>query len=114
MVFIVGFLVLVAIIGGLLYLLVIVPEVPGVVQQRFGTLEALPSDIGQWSVDSESEEGRAAEQRGLRREVRLFHDMQREKLLRQTRYRNPATNVIVRVDPDAPVPRRRVRSHRLH
>jgi hypothetical protein len=107
--FIVGFLVIVAAIGALLYVLVIQREVPGVVEQRFGSLEALPPDVGKWKIDSESEEGSAAAKRGLKREVRLFHDVQSGKLTRQGRYRNQATNAITGVDPDVPVPRRRVR-----
>jgi hypothetical protein len=107
---IVVFLVFVAVMGGLLYLLVIQREVPGAVEQRFGKLEALPSDVGKWKVDSESDEGRAAVKQGLKREVRLFHDVQSGKLTRQARYRNPATNEITRTEPDVPVPRRRVKS----
>ena len=108
--FIIGFLLVIAAIGGLLYILVIHREVPGAVEQRFGVLEALPEDIGVWKVDEESEEGKAAVARGLRRESRLFHDLQANRLLRQVRFRNQATNEIVRVDPDEVVKRRRIRS----
>jgi hypothetical protein len=110
MAFIVGFLVVIAIIGSLLYLLLIHREVPGAVEQRFGTLEPLPPNVGVWAVDLESEEGRAAQQQGLKREVRHFFDVKNGKLTRQTRYRNVATNAVTRVDPDVPVPRRRVRA----
>ena len=58
--FIVAFLVAIAIIGGLFYILVIYREVPGAMEQRFGVLEALPEDIGKWKVDDDSEEGKAA------------------------------------------------------
>ena len=67
---IIGFLVMIAVIGALLYLLVIHREVPGAVEQRFGTLEPLPPDIGRWKFDSESEEGETAARQGLKREVR--------------------------------------------
>jgi hypothetical protein len=112
---ILGFLVMIAVIGGLLYLLVVHREVPGAVEQRFGILEPLPPDVGLWKVDDESEEGRAAARQGLKREVRLFHDAHAglfagSRLVRQVRYRNPATNSIVRVDPDMKVPRRRVKT----
>jgi hypothetical protein len=107
---IVGFLVFVAVIGGLLYVLVIQREVPGVMEQRFGKLEALPADVNQWKVDSDSEEGRAAAKQGLKREVRLFHDVQSGKVTRQARYRNQATNAITRSERDVPVPRRRIRT----
>ena len=115
MAFIVGFLVMVAVIGGLLYLLVIHREVPGAVEQRLGVLEPLPPDLGKWKIDDASEEGKAAAQQGLRRETRFFHDpdgglFRSGKLVRQVRYRNPATNAIARVDPDAPVRRRRLKA----
>lgn len=113
--FIFGFLIMLAAIGGLVYTLVIHREVPGVMEQRFGVLEPLPSDVGRWKTDDDSDEGRAAAREGLRREVRLFYDPNRGfwaggKLLRQVRYRNPATNAVVRVEPSVPVPRRRLRS----
>src|SRR5262245_54500110 len=107
---IVGFLVAIAFIGGLIYVLVIYREVPGALEQRWGVLEALPEDIGKWKVDEESDEGKAAVARGLRRESRLFHDVQANRLLRQVRFRNQATNEIVRVDPDEVVKRKRIRS----
>jgi hypothetical protein len=108
--FIVVFLAVVAGIGGLLYVLVIQRAVPGVMEQRIGTLEALPPDVGTWKQDVDSEEGCAAARQGLSREVRLFYNVQTDKLVRQVRYRNPATNAITRVDPDVSVPRRRVRT----
>jgi hypothetical protein len=114
MAFIFGFLVMVAAVGALVYLLVVHREVPGAVEQRFGVLEPLPFNVGKWSIDAESEEGRAAAERGLTREERLFHDpsggfLGRERLVRQVRYRSRATNAIVRVDPDVPVRRRRLK-----
>jgi hypothetical protein len=108
--FIIGFLVAIAIIGGLFYVLVIHREVPGAVEQRFGVFEALPEDIGKWKVDTESEEGKASAARGVNRETRLFHDMSNNRLVRQVRYKNPATGEITRVDPDEVVKRKRVRS----
>lgn len=110
------FLLVLAFIGGLIYLLVVQREVPGLVDQRFGVLEALPPDVGKWKTDDESEDGKAAADRGLRREERLFHDpnaggiLRSGKLVRQVRYRNRATNEIVKVEPDEPVPRRRIRT----
>ena len=110
MAFIVGFLVFTAAIGGLIYVLVIYRAVPGAMEARIGVLEPLPEDVGKWKVDEESAEGKAAMQQGLKREVRLFHDMQADKVLRQVRYRNRATNEIARVDPDDLVKRKRIRS----
>jgi hypothetical protein len=102
-----------AFVGGVIYLF-IQSYVPGLVEQRFGVLEALPEDIGKWKSDDESEEGKAAAARGLRREERLFHDPNARggggKLVRQVRYRNRATNEIVKVEPDEIVKRKRIRS----
>jgi len=114
MVAILGFLVVIAVIGGLLYLLVVHREVPGAMELRFGVLEPLPPDVGTWKVDDESDEGKAAARQGLRREVRVFHDprgglLGGGTLVQQTRYRNPATNSVVRVDADVPMRRRRVK-----
>lgn len=114
--FIVGFLLMIAFIGALFYLLVIYREVPGAMEQRLGVLEALPEDINRWKVDEESDEGKAAAQKGQKREVRIFHDpngggfLGGGKLIRQVRYRNRATNEVMRVDPDEPVARKRIRT----
>jgi hypothetical protein len=110
-----GFLIALAAIGGLVYTLVIHREVPGVMEQRFGVLEPLPLDVGKWRTDDNSDEGKAAAREGLVREVRLFHDPNRGffgggKLVRQVRYRNPATNAIVRVDASVPVKRKRLKT----
>jgi hypothetical protein len=107
--FIFGFLALVATIGGLVYVLLIQSAVPGIAEQRFGKLEALPPNVGKWTSDSESAEGREAAKRGLTREVRHFYDVQSGKLTRQARYRSRATNAITGVDADVPVLRRRIR-----
>lgn len=110
MVILIVFLFVLALIGGLFYLLVVQREVPGLVEQRFGVLEALPEDVNQWKVDDETEEGKQATAQGLKREVRLFHDTHGGKLLEQVRYRNRATNEVVRVEPDRAVKRKRVRT----
>jgi hypothetical protein len=107
---IVGFLVVVAVIGALVYVLLIQSAVPGMTEQRFGTLEPLPTGVGKWKIDEESREAREAAKRGLKREVRHFYDVQSGKLTRQGRYRNQATNEITGCDTDVDVPRRRIRS----
>jgi hypothetical protein len=109
-VIIVAFLVAIAVIGALLYLLVIHREVPGAIEQRFGVLEALPVDVGKWCIDTESTEGKAAMQQGLRREVRYWHDPAKDRLVKQARYKNPATSAIVRVEPEEVIRRKRVRA----
>jgi len=110
-----AFLLGLAFIGGVIYLFLVQGNVPGLVEQRFGVLEALPDDVGKWKTDDDSEEGKAAAARGLRREERLFHDPNARgfsggKLVRQVRYRNRATNEIVKVEPDEIVKRKRVRA----
>jgi hypothetical protein len=108
------FLLIVAAAGVAIYLLFILREVPGAAEERLGTLEALPADIGQWKSDEDSPEGKAARVRGELREVRLFHDSSGGgfgggKLLRQVRYRSAETNEILRAEPDQQVKRKRVR-----
>lgn len=103
------FLLAVAAIGFAIYLLFFLNNVPGAMEERLGVYEALPPDVGQWSVDGESEQGRLAAAEGLRREVRTFFEENKGRLLRQVRYRNAETNAIVRVEPDQIVRRRRVK-----
>lgn len=116
MVAVFAFLLVIAFIGGLIYLFLVQREVPGLVEQRFGVLESLPQDIGKWKTDEDSDDGKAAVARGLKREERLFYDpnaggfLGGGKLVRQVRFRNRATNEIVKVEPDEPVKRKRVRS----
>lgn len=109
MAIIVGFLVAIAAIGALFYLLVIYREVPGAIEQRLGVLEALPEDLGKWKIDDDSDEGKAATAKGQKRETRIFHDVAGNKLIRQVRYRNRATNEVVSTEPDEPVRRKRVK-----
>lgn len=105
----VAFLLVIAIVGTLFYVLIIQRAVPGIVEQRVGVLEALPADVGKWKPDLDSEEGRAALQRGERREVRLYHNPNdAEKLVRQVRYRNGA-NEIIRAEKDEVIKRRRLK-----
>ena len=109
------FLVVVAVAGISFYLLLIMREVPGAAEERFGRFEALPADIGKWRTDEESAEGAAAKARGLRREERLWLAEKSSffggpKLLRQVRYRSLETNEIVRVEPEQVIKRKRVRA----
>ena len=108
------FLIVVAAAGIALYLLLIMREVPGAAEERFGRLEALPADIGKWRVDEASEETAAAKARGLRREERFLLAEKSgffsgPRLLRQVRYRSIETNEIVRIEPDRVVKRKRIR-----
>jgi hypothetical protein len=106
------FLLGVAVAGGIIYLFV-AGLFPGLKEERFGVLEALPPNLGKWEVDSESGEGRAAAAQGKKREVRLMFQegglLGAGKLTRQARLRDATTNEIVTVLPDEVIKRKRVR-----
>ena len=108
------FLLIVAALGVLVYLVFIFKLVPGAAEERLGVLEPLPADIGQWHADEESEEGKAALAQGRKREERLFFEegkglMAQGRLVRQVRYRNLSDNAIAEIEPDQPVKRKRIR-----
>jgi len=106
------FLLGVAVAGGIIYLF-IAGLFPGLKEERFGVLEPLPPNLGQWQTDLESDAGRAASAEGKRREVRLLFEagglISSGKLSRQARLRDAVTNEIVAVLPDEVVKRKRVR-----
>lgn len=107
-----GFLLGVAAIGGIAYFF-IAGMFPGLKEERFGVLEPLPPNLGQWTDDAESEAGRAAAAAGEKLEVRLLFEegglLSAGRLLRQARLRDVATNRILRVLPDEVIKRRRIR-----
>jgi len=103
------FLMVVAAIGVGVYLTFIFQNVPGVKEERLGALEPLPEDLGSWKTDESSEAAQAAAQEDLIREVRLFYEEARERLVEQVRYRRASDSEIVRVEPDRRVKRRRVK-----
>lgn len=97
------------------YLLVIFNEVPGAVSERWGELEDLPENLGEWTPDTTSEESIASAERGLTREVRTWRDagggwFGRDRLLWQVRYRDQQTGEIEEVEPDRVIKRRRLKS----
>lgn len=106
------FLLGVAAAGGLVYLFA-AGLFPGLKEERFGVLEPLPPNLGQWEDDSESEAGRRASAAGQRREIRLLFEegglFGAGKLLRQARLRDAQTNKILQVLPDEVIKRRRIR-----
>jgi hypothetical protein len=108
------FLLGVAAVGGIIYVFLIAGLVPGLKEERFGELEPLPPDLGVWRPDLDSFEARAAAERGEKREQRhLFHApglFGAGRLVLQVRYRDAASNAIVRVEPDQPIKRRRIRA----
>jgi hypothetical protein len=104
------FLVVISVVGVVLYTFIIQRAVPGNVEKRFGVLEPLPENVGQWEVDTQSDEGASAVKRGLRREVRFWHDPNKGTLTKQVRYKNPATGAIVDVEPEQAIKRRRIKA----
>lgn len=106
------FLLGVAVAGGIIYLFV-AGLFPGLKEERFGVLEPLPPNLGQWQTDAESDEGRAASADGKRREVRLLFEagglLGAGKLTRQARLRDASTNEIVAILPDEIVKRKRIK-----
>jgi hypothetical protein len=97
------------------YLLVVFREVPGAVTERWGELEGLPSDLGEWAVDEESEAAMEASERGLKREVRTWREpgagwFGRDRLLLQVRYRDSQSGEIESTEPDRVLKRRRVKA----
>lgn len=103
------FLVLVGAAGIGLYVLFIFNVVPGVQDERLGVLEPLPPNVGRWSADTESAAGQAAASENLVREVRHFFYENSGKLVLQSRYKHKDTGEIVRIEPEQPVKRKRVR-----
>ena len=96
-------MVIVAALGGLVYLVLIMSHVPGAKEERFGTLEPLPERLGEWT------KGEQPGADGLVREERHLFDEKSQKLLLQVRYRDPASGKIERVEPERVIKRRRVR-----
>jgi hypothetical protein len=94
------------------YLLVVFREVPGAVKERWGELEGLPVNLGEWTPDEESEAAVLARERGLGREVRTWREpgagwFGRDRLVLQVRYRDVETGEIESVEPDRVLQRRR-------
>lgn len=101
-------MVAIALLGTVVYLFFIMNAVPGAKEERFGSLEELPPDVGKWKVDAESESAKSAAEEGLIREVRHFYHESQRRLAFQVRYRDRETKKIVRIEPEETVTRRRV------
>ncbi|HVY29887.1 MAG TPA: hypothetical protein VHB79_25180 [Polyangiaceae bacterium] len=106
------FLLAVAAAGGVIYFFA-AGLFPGLKEERFGVLEPLPSNLGEWEDDTESAAGRAATAAGKKREVRLLFQegglFGQGRLTRQARLRDAATGQILEVQPEETVVRRRIR-----
>ncbi len=106
------FLVIATGLGTLIYLVLVHGSVPGSVDERLGSLEPLPADLGKWIPDGDTSDGRAAAERGQIREVRHLEGsggglISKPHLVRQVRYRNSTSGEVEHVEPDQRVPRRR-------
>ncbi len=103
----------IALVPCVIYVVVAMLEVPGMADERLGTLEELPDDVGEWKTDTESDEARSATAEGLVRETRLWinpHDLfGRKKIYRQTRYLDRKTLDVVRTEKDVRIRRKRVK-----
>ncbi|MCZ6835123.1 MAG: hypothetical protein O7G85_05050 [Planctomycetota bacterium] len=104
----------VALVPCVIYAVVVLMEVPGMADERLGVLEELPDDVGEWKLDTESEQARAAIDDGLICETRLWittsiMQFNREKIYRQVRYLDPRTLDVVRSEKDIRIKRKRVK-----
>lgn len=103
------FLLVIAALAIGVYILFIMPNVPGLVEERLGVPEPLPEDLGVWKTDEASAEGKTALASGELREMRTLFDDEHGRFTRQVRYRNQQSGEIVRVEPDQVTKRRRIR-----
>ena len=105
----------IALVPCVIYAVVVILEVPGMADERLGTLEALPDDVGEWKIDSDSEATRSAAAEGLVRETRLWINPNdlfgRKKIYRQVRYLDRETLDLVRTEKDVRIRRKRVKKH---
>lgn len=86
----------------------------GLADKRRGMLKMPPDDAGEWKVDTDSEQVRAARRLSLICETRLSIDtckdlLNREMIFRQVRYLDQKTGEVVRAEKDVRIKRRRVK-----
>lgn len=105
------FVVLIGGLGTIAYLAIMLNAVPGAAEERFGKLEDLPENLGQWVTDETSTEGAAFTAQGKRLEVRYLLEpgglFKAQVLVKQMRVRDAASNEIVEVRPELRSRRRR-------
>lgn len=99
------FLLIVGALGAVAYLLMFMSHVPGAANERFGTLDALPSSLNKWVEDEAlSSDGLVCERR------HLMAEQDASKMILQVRYRDPKSHEIVRVEAEQTIKRRRRRA----
>lgn len=105
------FVVLIGGLGTLVYLGIMLNAVPGAMDERLGTLEELPANLGEWQYDETSTEGASLKEQGKRLEVRHLLEtgglFKGQTLVKQVRVRDLTTNDIVEVRPEQRSRRRR-------
>lgn len=106
------FVVLIGALGFLAYLGIMFNAVPGALDERLGTLEELPENLGEWTYDTESDEGKSLAAEDKRLEMRYLLEssgalFKRQYLVRQVRVRDLASNEIVQIRPEQRIVRKR-------
>ena len=106
-------LVLIALVPCVIYAIVVMLEVPGMADERFGVLEALPEDIGEWKPEPDEDAIPDAATEGLIRETRLWINPNdlfgRKKMYRQVRYLDPETQEVLHTEKDVRIRRKRIK-----
>jgi hypothetical protein len=110
-------LAVIAVAAVAVYVLVVFKEVPGAISERWGELEGLPANLGEWTPDEASPQALVARERGQAREVRTWRELGggrfgRDRLLLQVRYRDLTSGAIHSSEPDVELKRRRIKPPR--
>lgn len=105
------FVVLIGGLGAIAYLAIMLNAVPGAAEERFGKLEELPENLGQWLTDETSDEASALTAQGKRLEVRYLLEpgslFRPQVVVKQSRVRDAVSNEIIEVRPELRTRRRR-------
>lgn len=108
-------LAMIGLLAAAVYVLVVYRAVPGAAAERLGALEPLPTDLGQWKRDESSQQAQQAAVRNEHREERTWHHpftglFSSGSLVKQVRYRNRDSGLIVRSEPDEKLERLRIKN----
>lgn len=105
------FVVLIGGLGTIAYLAIMLNAVPGAAEERFGKLEELPENLGQWFTDETSDEARTLTDQGKRLEIRFLLEpgglFRPQVLVKQARIRDAVSGEILDVRPELRTRRRR-------